>query len=1026
VPVEFLSDQEAAAYGRFDGVPSRAELERAFFLDDADKALIAKRRGDHSRLGFALQLTTARFLGTFLPDPLDVPAPIVAYLAEQLAIADPSCVKRYTERRTTRFEHAEEIKAAYGLREFAAVDKDLAEWVDARVWTSGDGPRTVFVGAVGWLRARSVLLPGVTTLARLVARVREEANQRLWDTLSGLLTPPQRRLLDGLLDVPVGARVSDLERWRKGPTKPSGRSLERALQRVAEITEAGLGRLELDAVVPHRRLVELARYGMAGKAPQLRRHPDARRLATLLATVVYLEAKSVDDALELLDLLMVTELVGKAEREADKEALRRHPRLASASAKLALAVEVLLEASPAPGAGEPVGLDEVWATIEAVISRAELRAAVATVTDLVPPPDADTDPDAAMRAELATRIATVSGFLKILTEVVAFGATAEAQPVLQATQALPRLLDGRHTRRPTVADIDPALVTGSWRRLVYGAPRRPDGAIDKNAYVMCVLTQFHRHLRRRDIYAEASARWRDPRAHLLGGAAWVSAKETVLTALGLPEDPAGLLAEAARTLDGAYREVGGRLAAAAANANTAVTVDTDGRLHVERLTAVPEPPSLVDLRRRVAAMLPEVDLPEVILEVMGWQPGFVEGFTALSGGRARLADLQVTIAACLTAHALNIGFGPIVAKGVAALERDRLSHVNQTYLRAETYAAANAPLIAAQATIPLAKAWGGGLVAAVDGMRFVVPVPTVYARPNRKYFGPKRGLTWLNMINDQAAGLGAKVVSGSARDSLHLVDVLFNQDGGQRPGVIVADTGSYSDMVFGLLHLLGLQYRPQLADLPDQRLWRIDPTADYGALNTAARGKVDLARTRRHWPDILRVVASVYTGTVSAYDVMRMLQRDGHPTPLGDAIAGYGRIFKSVHLLAYLDNEAYRRDIKAIRNLQEGRHSLAARIFHGKKGELHQRYHTGMEDQLGALGLVLNCVVLWNTRYLNAALDQLHAQGYPAAADDVARLSPFVRRHLNVHGRYTFQLPELPGGRRPLRDPDQPDDEDDE
>jgi hypothetical protein len=37
---------------------------------------------------------------------------------------------------------------------------------------------------------------------------------------------------------------------------------------------------------------------------------------------------------------------------------------------------------------------------------------------------------------------------------------------------------------------------------------------------------------------------------------------------------------------------------------------------------------------------------------------------------------------------------------------------------------------------------------------------------------------------------------------------------------------------------------------------------------------------------------------------------------------------------------------------------------------------------------------------------------------DVARLSPLTRRHLNVHGRYSFTLPDLPGGLRPLRDPD--------
>jgi hypothetical protein len=68
-----------------------------------------------------------------------------------------------------------------------------------------------------------------------------------------------------------GARYSDLERWRKGPAKPSGRNLQKALKRAAKIGGVGVGALNLDAHVPHRRVVDLARYGMAARAQALRR-----------------------------------------------------------------------------------------------------------------------------------------------------------------------------------------------------------------------------------------------------------------------------------------------------------------------------------------------------------------------------------------------------------------------------------------------------------------------------------------------------------------------------------------------------------------------------------------------------------------------------------------------------------------------------------------------------------------------------------------------------------------------------------
>ena len=105
-----------------------------------------------------------------------------------------------------------------------------------------------------------------------------------------------------------------------------------------------------------------------------------------------------------------------------------------------------------------------------------------------------------------------------------------------------------------------------------------------------------------------------------------------------------------------------------------------------------------------------------------------------------------------------------------------------------------------------------------------------------------------------------------------------------------------------------------------------------------------------HWPDILRVAGSLVTSLVRAYDLLRMLGRDGHPTALGQAFAEYGRIAKTLHLLAFVDpaDEGYRRVVHRQLTIQESRHRLARKIFHGQRGELRQAYREGQEDQLGA------------------------------------------------------------------------------
>lgn len=101
-------------------------------------------------------------------------------------------------------------------------------------------------------------------------------------------------------------------------------------------------------------------------------------------------------------------------------------------------------------------------------------------------------------------------------------------------------------------------------------------------------------------------------------------------------------------------------------------------------------------------------------------------------------------------------------------------------------------------------------------------------------------------------------------------------------------------------------------------------------------------------------------------------------------------------------------------------------MFHGRRGELRQRYHDGQEDQLGALGLVVNVLVLWSTLYMDLAVSTLRTQGLVEVWDeDVARLSPLGYSHINFLGRYHFASPETfaRGELHALRDPAEADDD---
>lgn len=540
-----------------------------------------------------------------------------------------------------------------------------------------------------------------------------------------------------------------------------------------------------------------------------------------------------------------------------------------------------------------------------------------------------------------------------------------------------------------------------------------EGRIQRAGYSLCLLERLQDSLRRRDIWLENSDRWGDPRQKFLQGKEWQAQRIAVCRALGHPTDGGNAVKQLATELDETWKTVASRF-----ELNAAVSICHQGKypsLTISSLEKLEEPQPLILLNSRVRQLVPPVDLTELLLEIDA-RTGFTREFTHVSESEARAQDLNISLCAVLLAEACNIGHEPLIKHSIPALTRHRLSWVKQNYIRAETLVSANARLVDFQSTLELSERWGGGEVASADGMRFVTPVKTLNSGPNRKYFGSGRGITWYNFVSDQYSGFHGIVIPGTLRDSIFVLEGLLEQQTGLNPVEIMTDTGGSSDIIFGLFWLLGYQFSPRLADAGEAVFWRADKNANYGVLDELARGCVELSKIETQWDEMMRVSGSLKLGTVHASELVGSLLKSSRPSGLAQAIMEVGRVNKTLYLLNYIDDEEYRRRILTQLNRGEGRHAVARAICYGQRGEIRKRYREGQEDQLGALGLVTNAVVLWNTLYMQEALSHLRSAGEIPEDEHISRLSPLMYGHINMLGHYTFTLPEniLKGELRPL------------
>jgi hypothetical protein len=619
MPVSFLTAEQERRYGRYTREPSTDQLARYFHLDDADRELVMGKRWDHMRLGFAVQLGTVRFLGAFLDDPAGVPAGVIADLARQLGISNPDCITIYREGRA-RSQHAREIRVRLGYREFTDpfMRFRLARWLYALCWTGTDRPSILFDRATAWLVSEKGLLPDASALERLVARIRDRAARRLWRSLSRDITRAQREQLDGLLLAGDGGWPSPLDRLRDGPYLRSGAELARAIDRLDEVRLLTAG-LPTVAHVPPGRVTALARFAAVAKAQAVARMPEERRMATLLAFVRTLEASAQDDVLDLLDVV-VTKVFADAAAVGKRARLRTIRDLDAAALKLRQAGAVLMDDTVADAAVREAAFSAV---------PREAFAAALDQIDLLIRPTGDL-----YFTELRAQHRKLR-FMPALLRSLSFGAAPAGQSVLDAISHL-RAGDGKSLLASAALEFAPP----GWKRQI----KAPDGSIDKVAYRLCLLEGIRAAIRRRDLFFDkhtirGPTSWPADRTGLGGGPAWEAARPAICRTLGFSTDASAEVARLAERVDAAYQNTAAKLPEIA-------DVVVDGsELVLAPLDKLEEPPSLIALKAAVAARLPRVDLPELLLE-MHARTGFAAGFKHASEAVHALATLRPVSVPC--------------------------------------------------------------------------------------------------------------------------------------------------------------------------------------------------------------------------------------------------------------------------------------------------------------------------------------------------------------------------------------------
>jgi len=566
-----------------------------------------------------------------------------------------------------------------------------------------------------------------------------------------------------------------------------------------------------------------------------------------------------------------------------------------------------------------------------------------------------------------------------------FQGVPAAASLLGAVEALRKMNEAASPKLPKSAPT--GFIRERWARYVM-----PGGALDRRYYELCVLSELCSRLRAGDVWVVGSRRYRSFEERLIS-------REVLQELLQSGTPPVAVDPDFERFIAGRRALLDARLAAVDAKAKGGLLPDVSLDKGVLKITPIEKSttPEAEALAARLYAMLPRIRITDLVSEVARWTL-FTDCFTHLRSGET-VADPRILMAGLL-ADGLNLGLTRM-AEACTIASLGQLAWVSDWHIRDETYALALRRLVDHQQREPLAGIFGGGFASSSDGQFFRAGGFGRDAGRLNAHYGDDPGSKFYTHVSDRFASFYTKVIAATASEALHILDGLLYHQSDVTVRRHHTDGGGDSEHVFALLALLGFQFAPRIPDLKHRRLYSFAKPSAYPTLEPLIAGRINVALIRAHWPEILRVAASIRTGTVTASLIMRQLAAYPRQNGVAAALRELGRLERTLFTLDWIEDPELRRDTGRELNKGESRNSLARAVFIHRLGEIRDRTYENQQHRASGLNLLVSAITLWNTRYLNRAVAALRET--EAVPDHLlAHLSPLGWEHINLTGDYVW------------------------